>query len=192
MNRRVAAFVGIGVLVAFTAGVALAQQPPGASQFQAFREKHKYTFQLMQMVRHIGEINKDKKYTLTPDQAKKVLAVLKPLRSKPKLTQDEAKKALKDLKPIFTAAQLNAMARIKPKFEQRRSPSGPPQRPNGQEPRRPPQNSERRGPDLNAMKDFNPFYSKAPKGDERAAERVKRMNEFFAELEKKASAKKTK
>ncbi|MDH7481237.1 MAG: hypothetical protein QHH26_04560 [Armatimonadota bacterium] len=190
--RRFIVPIGICLLVVFTAAVVCAQQQPsGANQFQAFREKHKYTFQLMQMVRHIGEINKDKKYTLTPEQAKKVLAVLKPLRSKPKLTQDEAKKALKDLKPIFTAAQLNAMARIKPKFEQHRGPGGPPGGP-GEQQRRPPQNVERRRPNLNAMKDFNPFYSKVPKGDERAAERVKRMNEFFAALEKKANSKKTK
>ena len=43
--------------------------------------------------------------------------------------------------------------------------------------------------DPNAMKDFNPFYSKAGAGDPRAAERAKRFNEFFAGLEKKAKSK---
>jgi len=168
-------------LLASLATAALAQQQQGANQWSGFREKHKYTFQLMQMVRHIGEIDKDKKYALTPAQAKKVVGVLKPLRSKPKLTQDQAKQALKDLKPAFTASQLNAMARIKPRFEARRP---------GEQSRGPGENRERRRPpDMSAMKDFNPLYSKAPKDDKRAQERVKQMNEFFAALEKKAASK---
>jgi len=180
--------VAICVLIVVLAGTAVAQQQqrPPAEQFKAFREKHKYTFQLMQMVRHIQEIDKDKKYTLKPEQAKKVLAILKPLRDKPKLTQDEARKALKDLKAVFTAAQLNAMARIKPRFEKRPgTPSGPP---NGQNRQRPPER-ERRPQDMKAMENFNPFYSKVPKGDERAARRVKELNEFFAALEKRAKSK---
>ena len=44
---------------------ALAQQPgPGARHrpVQSVPERYKYTFQLMQMVRHIGEIDKDRKF----------------------------------------------------------------------------------------------------------------------------------
>ena len=181
MNRRTTAILIALLLAAVCATTALAQQQ-GADPRNAMREKYKYTFQLMQMAGHIGEIDKDKKYTLTLTQAKQVLAVLKPLRGKPKLTQDQAKKALKDLKKVFTAAQLNAMARIKPKFQpaqNRERPSGQPRDSDGQ----------RRQWDPNAMKDFNPFYAKAPKGDKRAEERVKRWNEFFAGLEKKAKAK---
>lgn len=173
--------------ILYTVSHAQQQPPTGPSQFNAFRERHKYTFQLMQMVRHIQEIDKDKKYALKPEQAKKVLAILKPLRDKPKLTQDQAKQALKDLKAVFTVAQLNAMARIKPRFEQRRD--GPPgQRPSGAN-RQPPIGGRRRPPDMKAMENFNPFYSKVPKDDQRAAERVKRMNEFFATLEKRAKSK---
>jgi len=174
----------MAALLAVTSAIAALAQAPnqGQSQRQAFQEKYQYTFQLMRMAGHIGEIDKGKKYTLTPTQAKQVLAVLKPLRQKPKLTQDQAKQALKNLKKIFTAAQLNAMARIKPKFQ----PGQTRERPSGQ-PRdsQPPQ----RQWDPNAMKDFNPFYAKAPKGDKRAEERVKRWNEFFAALEKKAKTK---
>jgi len=180
------------IALALSAGAAAAQQPQGSSQFNAFREKHKYTFQLMQMVRHIGEIDKDKKYALTPAQAGKVLAILKPLRSKPKLTQDQAKQALKDLKKVFTADQLNAMARIRPMF--RPGEPGRPGQPGGMRGGPPGggqgQNRERRW-DPNAMKDFNPFYAQAKPDDERAKQRIKRYNDFFSALEKKANPKKT-
>ena len=183
MRHLTRLFAAAVLFAAFTAG-AFAQQQPGQGQSNAFREKHKYTFQLMQMVRHIGEIEKDRKYALTPGQASKVLAVLKPLRSKPKLTQDQAKQALKELKKALTANQLNAMARIKPRFRSgfQRNQQGPPQ-----EGQRPP----RRQWNASAMKDFNPFYSKASPDDPRAKERQKRWNEFFGALEKKAKSKQT-
>lgn len=184
MSRTAAAAV---VLAAALAG-APAQQP-GAGQgpggFSAFRERYKYTFQLMQMVRHIAEIDKDKKHALTPKQAREVLVVLKPLRSKPKLTQDEAKQALKGLKKVFTADQLNAMARIKPTFR-----PGGGQRPPGSRPGQPSGRPQQRRFDPNAMKDFNPFYAKPSADNPRAAEMAKRWNEFFSGLEKKAKLQK--
>ena len=40
------------------------------------------------------------------------------------------------------------------------------------------------------MKDMNPFYPVKPaKGDERAADHAKRMNDFFADLESRAKGK---
>jgi len=188
MSKRFSVvFISMILVVAFAVS-ALAQQQ-GGGQFSAMREKYKYTFQLMTMVRHIGEIDKDKKYTLTPAQAKKMLAILTPWRSKPKMTQDQAKDVARKLKSVLTAAQLNAMARIKSHFGQgpggRGGPGGGP----GQGgPPRPPQ-GERRHFDPNAMKDFNPFYTKVAKGDTRAAERAKRWNEFFAALQVKAKKK---
>jgi hypothetical protein len=159
----------------------LAQNAPGG-QFSQMQEKYKYTFQLMSMAHHIEEINKDPKYTLTQTQAKQVLAVLQPLRSKPKLTQDQSKEALRNLKKIFTTNQLNAMAKIKPR---RPGQSGSAGRPGGG----PPPGGDRAGRprfDPDAMKDFNPFYSKAAKGDEFAARRAARWNDFFKALENKA------
>jgi len=182
MNRassiqyRVLVAIGLAIIFATTA---IAPQQ-GSSQRNGFREKYKYTFQLMQMAGHIEQINKDKKYTLTSAQAKSVLAVLKPLRTQAKLTQDQAKNALIKLKKPFTAAQLNAMARIKPKVQQRR-PDGPP--------RQGSQSGQRPHFDPNAMKDFNPFYTKVDPKDKRAVERSKRWNDFFAALEKKAKGK---
>lgn len=183
----------IVVFIASLAGIVVAQQPqsPGpqlSAEQRAFAEKHKYTFELMRFVHQVGEIDKDKKYTLTQSQAKKVLEILKPLRTKTKLTQDEAKKTLANLKKVFTATQLNAMSRLKPRFQQVRRPEG------GQQgPQRAPEQREikrRQMPDTKAMQDFNPFYQKVPKGNKAAEERAKRMNEFFTTLEKKANPKK--
>lgn len=184
MNKRInVVLVSLFLLVAFAVAVVAQQQ--GANPMSAMREKYKYTFQLMQMVRHIGDIDKDKKYTLTPGQAKQLVAVLKPLRTKPKMTQDEAKNVLKKLKTPLTANQLNAMARIKPKggTGQGRAPSGGANspRPNGQ--------AGARRFDPNAMKDFNPFYTKVTKGDKRAEDRLKQWNTFYAGLEAKAKKK---
>ncbi len=176
-------------LIALLAYAAVAQGQQGG-QFAKFQEQHKYTFQLMQMARHIEEINKDPKYTLSATQAKQVLAVLKPLRTKPKLTEDQSKQALKTLKPIFKVDQLNAMARIKPPQRRPGSGSGGPGGYGGQGGPGGGQGNRPRF-DPNAMKDFNPFYSKVDKKDPRSADRAKRWNEFFTTLEKKAAGKTT-
>lgn len=175
---RFAKIIGLSVAAAALSTAALAQQQ-GGGQFAAIREKYKYTFQLMQMARHIGEIDKDKKYALTQKQAQQVLAALKPLRTKPKLTQDQAKQAIKQLKKPLTAAQLNALARVKPAIRSGPRPGG------GSQDGRPPQGGARRF-DPNAMKDFNPFYLDPKATDEWAKQRQKRWNDFFANLEKKA------
>ena len=188
MNKRRIVFILAAILTTAFAVTALAQQQ-GGGQSSAMREKYKYTFQLTTMVRHIGDIHKDKKYTLTPSQAKQVLAILTPWRTKPKMTQDQAKELMRKLKKVFTAGQLNAMARIKSHFGQGGRPGGPgqgPPRDGGQDRNR---QSGGRHFDPNAMKDFNPFYTKFAKGDTRAEERAKRWNEFFAALQAKAKKK---
>ncbi|MGB9586885.1 MAG: hypothetical protein ACPL7O_01765 [Armatimonadota bacterium] len=194
MNRMFRSVAYMIVISAVSlAGMVGAQQlqsraPRLSAEQKAFLEKHKYTFELMRFAHQVGEIDKDKKYALTQSQAKKVLEILKPLRTKPKLTQEEAKKTLANLKKVFTAAQLNAMSRLKPRSPQVRRPEGRQQGPQ-QPPRE--QNIQRpQMPDGKAMQDFNPFYQKVPKANKMAEERAKRMNEFFASLEKKANPKK--
>jgi hypothetical protein len=175
----------------------LPQLPPNqtkqlSAEQKAFFEKHKYTFELMRFVNRIGEIDKNKKYTLTQHQAKKVLEILKPLRTSPKLTQEQARQTLANLKKVFTATQLNAMSRIKPRFTQIRRTTN---KNDSQPPREQYQDRKndrkdigrRQPPDFKLPEDFNPFYTKVPKGDKVAEERVRRMNEFFATLEKKVS-----
>jgi len=193
MRKAIVRIIGLAMLALLISAASFAQGQQGGA-FAQFREDHKYTFQLMQMVRHIGIIDKDSKHTLTPVQAKQVLSVLKPLSSKSKLTQDEAKQALKDLKKVFTVDQLNAMARIKPpQMGRRPGGQGGPGGPGGQGgPGGPGANGNRQGNrmrwDPNAMKDFNPFYTKVSQSDPRSADRAKRWNDFYKSLDKKAKS----
>lgn len=178
--------------------------PGMGGPFAQFREQHKYTFQLMTMVRHIGEIDKQPKYALTPDHAKRTIAILKPLRSRPKLTQDQAKTTLKALKAVFTADQLNAMARVQ---DRRPGMGGGPGGPGGPGGRGPgmggPGGPGGRGPgmggpggagrprmDPNAMKNFNPFYTSGGGSNPMAARMAQRWSEFFSKLEQRAKHKK--
>lgn len=172
----------LACLAALLSSVGFAQGPEqGSNPFSQMREKYKYTFQLMGMVRHVDAINKDPKYKLTSAQAKQVIGVLQPLRNKEKLTQDQAKDALKGLKKVFTVDQLNAMARIKerPQNGQHRMGGG---RPGGQGG---PGGGQHRF-NANAMKDFNPFYAKASGDDEFSKKRAERWNKFFCDLDKQA------
>jgi hypothetical protein len=196
MKKLASRIIAAAALMALAATASFAQGPggqgQGGGQFAQMRTKYKFTFQLMSMVRHIGEIDKNPKYTLTPAQAKRTLAILQPLRSKPKMTQDQAKNALKGLKPVFTVAQLNAMAKIKDRQPgQRRMGSGGPGGPGGAG--GPGMRGNQAGPggrprmmDPNAMKDFNPFYAKPAAGDEFAKRRAQRWNDFFGDLQNKA------
>ncbi len=222
MRRLVTVVIPICLLAMFAATMACAQRAGsgangsgnGASQFAQFRAEHKFTFQLTQMVRKIGQIDQDPKYALKPAQAKKILGVLKPLRSKPKMTQEQAKTTLKQLKSALTIDQLNAMARIKDR------PGGRPGAgaSGGQGMGRPggggfggpgmggpgmggpgmggagmgrpggqggPGGTPRMDP--NAMKNFNPFYKNPKAAQGPGARGAKRTDAFFAALQAKAA-----
>src|SRR4051812_27839118 len=108
------------LLMAFTisglaASVVSAQGPPGAGggggfnfgAFQKWRDQHKMTFQLSTTVtRGIENCERSSNAKLKPDQAKKILGVLAPLKKKDKLTQDEAKEDIKKLQTILDQKQL--------------------------------------------------------------------------------------
>lgn len=115
--RRFQALLVAGITV-FAASAVLAQGPPGGGgaggfnmgAFQKWRDQHKYTFQLRTMVtRGLMECNRSKSTELKPDQAKKVLDALKPLRKQPKLTQDQAKGTIKKLQGALEPRQMTAM-----------------------------------------------------------------------------------
>src|SRR5690242_1058482 len=95
-------------VLALSASSAFAQGGPGGgpgggggggfAAFQKFREQHKYTFQLTStLTRGLMECQRSKSTELKPDQAKKILAVIEPLKKQPKLTQDQAKATLQKL-----------------------------------------------------------------------------------------------
>ncbi len=223
MRTRWTLWAGVLVMV-LSSVAAIAQPPPGAGGFQMtpemqrrmeefrkWREAHRYTFQLTSTLRGLEELDKDQKTRLTPAQAKKILAVLQPLRNKPKMTQDDAKNALKQIKAALNVTQLNALARIEAERRNRRGgpggpggggmgmrPGGPGGAPGGAPGARPggnagarpggPGGGQWRMPDPASMKDFNPFKPNPNMGPfaQRGAEY---WNNFFKGLQQRASGK---
>lgn len=209
--KQMTLWTGVLVMVV-TAIAAVAQPPPGAGGFQMtpemqkrieefrkWREAHRYTFQLTSTLWGLEVLDRDAKTKLTPAQAKKILAVLQPLRNKPKMTQDEAKNALKQIKAVLTVNQLNALARYEADRRNRRGgpggggmgmrpgsmggPGGAPgARPGG------PGGARPQMPNLSQMKDFNPFKPSPQMGPfgQRAAEY---WDSFFKGLQQRASRK---
>lgn len=183
-------------LLALAAGVALAAAPPkpGQDPFAKFGDEHKYTFELLRMARQIQGLDMDAKHALAPGQAKKVLAILLPLRSKPKLTQTQAKSAVNSLKMVFTADQLKAMAKLKSETRvavHHGGPGGPPPGLKGKPGMHvgPPPNARSGGTHMTpaAMKDWNPFY--VNKSNPNAAGMSKHWDDFFGKLQARAKGK---
>lgn len=181
--RWIVRIFGFLPMIVMASSLALAQPPQegGApSPMSEFRERHKYTFQLMDTVRKMMEMEKDPKVALTKDQAKQVLNILKPLQKKEKLTQEEAKEVLKNLKKVLTAKQLTAMGKIKIQRPAQRPPTG--ERP------RPPEGAQPRPRfDPERMRNFNPFYINP--SDPRAKDRARPILQFLEDLERKAKGK---
>ncbi len=186
--------------VALLALAAIAQPPPQMmQQWQKFREEHKYHFQLRETFLKLGELEKKGgQAALTPEQAKKLLAVFQPLTKKEKLTTDEAKEALKKVKEILKPDQLNALQRIQlPRMRRPGGgpggPGGAPGGPGGTGPGGP---GVQGGPrfDPSQMRNFNPL-SLVMKVDpqspmaEWAKRRTERIKEVLGLLEKKSKAK---
>jgi hypothetical protein len=215
--KRLALWTG-ALLLLITAVAAVAQPPPGAGGFQMtpemqrrieewrkWREAHKHTFQLTSTLRALAEIDKDPRTKLTPEQAKKVMAVLQPYRNKPKMTQEDAKNALKGIKAALNVNQLNAIARIEAERRNRRGGTGgggmgmrpggpggaPGGMPGGGAGARPGGPGGPGGgfqmPDPSRMKDFNPFKpdTSTPFGQRSA----QYWSDFFTGLQKRASGK---
>lgn len=118
MNRRLLMVLS-AALAASIAASGIAQ--PGAGQMspqaqakmQAWRkwnDNHKNIGAVQRTLRGIGELNRDPKTALTPAQAQKILAALKPWRTKPKMTDEQASKLNKQITAPLTIAQLKKLA----------------------------------------------------------------------------------
>ena len=108
--------LGAGALaLGLVAGAAYAQGgPPGGgnSPFAKFREQHKMTFQLQtSATRGLAECERAKDTSLKPAQAKQLLGIFTPLKSKPKLTQEDAKAALQKFQKAMDPKQLAVVDR---------------------------------------------------------------------------------
>lgn len=131
------------------------------------------SFELMRTVMEISRLEESKKDSITSSQAKAILAVINPLRSKKTLNETQAKTAASKLNAILTASQKKAISEL-PRMGMRRpegqkgeqQPSGTP--PSGDaRPSGPPPNMGSR-PNM----DMNPLSSssKSP-----MAERISKM-----------------
>lgn len=81
-------------------------------KFQEWRDKNKNLASVNRTIGAIAEFEKDKTTALTKDQAKKILAVLGPWKSKPIMTDANAKDMLKQVGATFTPAQAKKLAQV--------------------------------------------------------------------------------
>lgn len=98
-----------------------AQRPfggPGGPGGPGGRRQRPPSFALASLFRNIGQMDEDGKTPLTPAQAKAILAVMTPLRSKPTLKPEEAQNAQKLLEAQLTQTQKDAITALE---AQRRS-----------------------------------------------------------------------
>ncbi len=85
------------------------QSPRGPGGAGGRGEHRMGAFALMRLFRGIGRMEEDGKTPLTPQQAKAILALMTPLRSKEKLTPEEAEKVRTQLDAQLTQAQHDSL-----------------------------------------------------------------------------------
>ncbi|MEI7832178.1 MAG: hypothetical protein WCJ56_03135 [bacterium] len=189
-------------------GTATAANPGGAAPDRAamtkYMEEHKSGMQLSQKVRNIAKLEKDGKAKLSAEQAKKILDVLKPLRSVQDIDEDTAKDVNRQVSAVLTSDQNTEMAGFPTGRGGRAGgansggnggaagapdagPGGPPAGAGGQGGGQgAPGGGQRAGgnrPPMD-MEHFNPFYVKPDAAaDDKGAHR---WDEFFNGLESKA------
>lgn len=125
-------FLAAVVLLTF-AGAAFAQPPGGGGggapspemmamfkKMGEWRDKNKNLFNVGRTMGALAEFEKDPKTALTKDQAKKILAVVSPWKTKPVMTDVNAKDLLKQVGATFTVPQATKMAQIAKEAASRR------------------------------------------------------------------------
>ncbi len=170
------------------------ERPPAVRQRSA-RSPHK--LQLRQQLRALGEINRDSATAVTPDQAKQLLAVLKPWTTKDKMTEEDTKTIIRSVQRLMTERQLNAMAQVRP---QRGRGFGGPGGGEGRRERfrgpRGPEGADRRGREggparfdrsrMNAMRDANILSTQVDPEMPWASRRAEANQRLIAMLEARA------
>jgi len=179
---------------------------PSREEMERMREANKYHMQLMRLVGNIERLERESTAPLTAQQARLVLDILTPLRTKDKLTEDMAKETILQLQRVLTVDQRTEIGKLperrfggagdRPGNPPNAGPGGPPDGGGGGPPpggpplvgNDGPPAGERPGggpPRFNPamLKDFNPFHPAAgqpgPDGD--------RWEAFFTALEAKAA-----
>ncbi len=100
--------------------------PEMMKKFQALRkwnDKHPNIGRVSQTLRAVGEMDKDPKTKITPAQAKKMLAVIRPWQKRPVMTDAQALQVNKQLTAAMTLPQIKKMATM-PRMGGRRGGGG--------------------------------------------------------------------
>jgi hypothetical protein len=147
-------------------------------------EDRRAVFSLVRRVMGIARLEEEGQQPLTPQQAKSILALLKPLRTQATLTGAQATRVLNDLNALLTSAQREELDSAGERRPQGDRPVGGPQNMEGRRPSGPP--SERRpggmrGPGMMEGNPFNP-----PADNPMAARMAERWQALYAALEAKA------
>ncbi|MDX1931042.1 MAG: hypothetical protein SFU56_00405 [Capsulimonadales bacterium] len=113
------------VAVSALSGAAFAQGPggnfmanlPPAAQakmkaWRTWRDNHKNFQQLTGTLRAITEMDKETSTKLTKDQAKKILTVITPWKSKPTMTDPQARTVMNDIAKVLSPTQIKRYAAI--------------------------------------------------------------------------------
>ncbi|WP_395140066.1 hypothetical protein [Armatimonas sp.] len=126
MMKKLALPLAVALLLAIS-GAVRAQGPPGGGmggaapspemmamfkKFGEWRDKNKSLSSVNRTLGALAEFEKDPKTALTKDQAKKILSVVGPWKSKPIMTDANAKDMLKKVGATFTPQQAKKLAQI--------------------------------------------------------------------------------
>jgi hypothetical protein len=105
-----------GMMMFAVSGIAAppAAQQGGGGKTGGFQKKQNATFELMRLVRNVGRLDSGDKGHLTPDQAKKILVILTPLRKQIALNNVQAKAATNKINAVLTKEQKKIIKAMKP------------------------------------------------------------------------------
>lgn len=110
MRRLVVCLVVMGLVL--PASVWAQGGGGGGGGFGGGNRQQSPKMQLGRLLRDIGELEKANKKPLTKDQAKKIVAAIKPWEKKPKMTDEDAKALRKTINDILTTAQKNELDKM--------------------------------------------------------------------------------
>lgn len=132
MMKKLALPLAAALLLTISGAVRAQGGPPGGGggpspemmamfkKMGEWRDKNKNLFSVGRTMGALAEFEKDKTTALTKDQAKKIMAVVGPWKSKPVMTDANAKDLLKQVGATFTPAQAKKLAQLAKEAEARR------------------------------------------------------------------------
>jgi len=109
MKRK---WLAVAVAVSMVVPACVWAQAPGGFGGGGSAMRNSPKRRLTGLVRNIGELEKARKAPLSKDQAKKVVAAIKPWQTRPKMTEDEAKGLYMKINAVLTTKQKNELDKM--------------------------------------------------------------------------------